>query len=132
MKIALNEVVFTSTEWTATEHGTVRSNLDKTDTFKLAKLKADKLATLMITEKGHKAPNKQIVASKNVSALIKQAAAKGASNTSILRALLDLNVISNDKGFFITLPMGEVGESFNLAQVEKVESAFSPEDLVAL
>ncbi len=132
MKLELNEVVFNNADWTAEEHGSLRKNLEKGDQIKFAKLKADKQVTIMVTEKGQDKPNKQIVASKNVSAMIKSAITKGSNSKSVLKALLELNVIKNDKGYFLTLPAGEIGESFTLDQVEKAESIdFVPADLVA-
>lgn len=121
MKLELNEVKFNSTAWEAEELGTLRAGLEKTDKIKLAKIKDDKQVVIMITEKGHEAPNKQIVCSKPISKMVKKAVSEGVDKLSILKSLIGLNVIKNDTGTFLVLPAGEIGESFSLDQVTKAE-----------
>lgn len=132
MKFELNEVKFNSTEWNAEELGTLREGLDKGDSIKFAKIKADKQVTILITEKGNDAPNKQVVTSKNVSAMVKSAISKGVKKVAVLKALLSLNVIKNDTGYFLVAPQGEIGESFTLAEIDKAETfEFSAEETIA-
>ena len=130
MKFELNEVKFSGTDWTAEELGTLREGLQKGDQLKFAKMKADKQVTVLITEKGEKAPNKQVVCSKVISAALKAAVAKGVEHKKLLKSLLSLRVIKNDTGAFIVAPVGQIGESFTFEEVEKAE-AVDYQELVA-
>lgn len=129
MKLALNEVKFNGT-WEVEELGTLRSALDKGDKIKLAKIKDGKRVVVMITEKGQEAPNKSVVASAPLSSMIKKALLAGTKQVSILKALLDLNVIKNDQGHFLVAPAGEIGESFTLEEVTKA-AEFSLDETIA-
>lgn len=129
MKLALNEVKFNGT-WEVEELGNLRSSLEKGDKIKLAKIKEGKRVVVMITEKGSDAPNKSIVASGPLSGIIKKAVESGTKQVSILKALLDLNIIKNDQGHFLVMPAGEIGESFTLEEVTKA-AEFSLEETIA-
>lgn len=132
MKMELNAVVFNSTSWDVEELGTLRTSLEKGDAVKFGKMKADKRVVVLITEKGQEAPNKQVVASAPVSAMIKNAIKNGADKKAVLKAALALNVIKNDKGFFLVAPAGEIGESFTLDAIDSVSAVeLVPADLVA-
>ena len=130
MKLALNEVVFSGQAWEAEELGTFRSSLEKTDKIKFAKFKDDKRVVIMITEKGQEAPNKQVVLSGPLSNMVKKAAATGTAKLSLLKTCLGLNVIKNDRGYYLVLPAGEIGESFSLEEVTKA-AEFSLEETIA-
>lgn len=131
MKLAVNEVKFSSDAWDVKELGTLLKSLEAGDKIKLAKIKPNKRAVILITEKGQEAPNKQVVCSAPVTEMVKHAINKGVDKKQLLKGLLALEIIENDKGAFLVAPTGEIGESFTFEEVKKAE-AINYEELVAL
>ena len=119
MKYELNEVKFSTEGWSAEELGTLKAGMVKGDKLRFAKFKPNKSATILVTEKGKDAPNKQIVLSKALSVNVKSAIANGLSAIKALKMCLTLQVIKNDTGYFLISPQGAIGEDFLFEEVEK-------------
>ena len=102
----------------------------KTDKLFLSNknLEGDSRVALFITEVEGEAP-KMISCSDRLSKNVRKALAGGAKRRQVLKALLPLRVINNEKGYFI-VPEGQQGESFSIVELAKGE-VVALEDLIA-
>lgn len=131
MKLGLSVVASQGNTWDEVEElGTLVSLFQKGDSvsFSDKNLESDKLVTLFITEKSGGAP-KMLPCSKRLSVSVRKALKGGMPRKSIIKALTGLNVIKNDKGYFL-VPNGKVAESFTFDEL-KNEEEVSFEDLMA-
>jgi hypothetical protein len=120
MKLKLSVVNSTGSNWAdVTEHGTLKSQLAKTDVLFLSSknIESDSRVTIFVKETEDEPP-KMISCSARLSKMVRKALAKGAKHIDILRALLTLRVIENDNGFFIA-PEGIAGETFTADALAK-------------
>jgi len=131
MKIKLAVVSSSGSNWTEVEEeGTLIDSLEVGDelSFSNKNLESDKRVTLFIYEKGEEAP-KMIACSTHLSTTVRSAIAQGVKKSQIIRNLLDLRVVKNDKGYFI-VPTGNQAERFTLSVLKK-QQPVSWEELVA-
>ena len=129
MKVKLQSVVSTGTEWDVTEHGSLRSNLEKGETvfFSRKNLESNKRVVVFI-QKGDDKPL-SVSCSERLSNTVRKALAAKASTKQILRNLLENNIIENSEGIFYLIPEGVVSEKFNVSELTK-ESVVAFEDLI--
>lgn len=131
MKLALSVVQSQGTgSWADVEEiGTLKSQLSKGDVIRLSNknLAGTARVTLFITEKGSEAP-KMLSCSTYLSNSVRGALKKGIEQKKLLAALINLNIIKNDEGYFL-IPSGQQGEGFTLDDLKTETSTF--EELVA-
>lgn len=127
MKLKLASVKSTgSGSWEKVEeHGTLRSQLVKTDilSFSNKNLENDKKrAVLLVKEKGEETP-KMISLSERLSNWVRKALKAGKTKIAILKSLLDANIIENEDGVFYLVTKGSLEKGFTTEELadEKVE-----------
>lgn len=132
MKLGLSVVASQGGSWDEVEElGKLSKSLVKGDklSFSAKNLEnVEKLVTLFITEKDGEAP-KMLPCSKRLSAMVRKAIKGGMPQKKIMAALINLNIIKNDKGFFLA-PAGSLAEGFSIDELKDEEVSF--DELVAL
>jgi len=131
MKLELAVVRSTGSSWAnVEEQGALIESLEVGDevSFSNKNLHSDKRVTVFIYEKGVELP-KMVSCSTSLSDIIRKGIEQGVSKKTILRGLLDLRVVKNDKGYFIS-PNGTQAERFSLSVLKK-EAPVSFEELIA-
>lgn len=132
MKLALAVVKSSGSTWEdVTEHGSLKSQLAKTDvlSFSQKNIEGDSRVVLFVKEVGEEAP-KMLSLSARLSKLVRKAITQGAKRIDIIKSLLDLRVIENAEGTFFLIPEGKQSEGFSLVELNKGE-AVALEDLIA-
>lgn len=134
MKLKLATVKSTSTgDWDKVEeHGTLKSQLAKTDvlSFSNKNLESEKRVVLFVKEQGEDTP-KMISLSERLSKLVRKVLKEGTKRIEVIKSLLTLKVIETEDGVFYLVTSGKPAESFSLADLAKEEvTAFAFEDLI--
>lgn len=133
MKLKLNYVESSGGSWEGIkEHGTLLSNLQKTDRISFSSKNLEneaKRVTLMIYTKAKDEPM-MLPCSERLSRTVRKAL-KSQTKATVMRALLNLNVIENEDGQFFLIPAGTASESFTVGDLEDAEEV-TFEELVAL
>ena len=132
MKLKLSVVKSTGTgSWDeVTEHGTLKSLLEKGDKLFLSNKNLEgESRVVLFVQKGDAAPT-MLPCSERLSKTIRKGLASGVERKSIVKALLALNVIENKDGNHFLVPEGKQGEVFTFEEVTK-GAAVSLEDLIA-
>jgi hypothetical protein len=112
--------------------GTLESLMPKGTRVKFGKnnFNSDKLVVVCAISKDGKLAF--ISCSKPISRLVRELFKAGKTKTEILGWLITLDVVENEKGMFISKPMGEAGESIEIGKLTKVATEdFVPEELIA-
>lgn len=115
-----------------TEHGTLKSQLVKTDilSFSNKNLEGDKRVVLFIKEKGEEVP-KMISLSERLSKLVRKLLKAGTKRIEIIKGLLGLKVIETEDGVFYLVTAGKPAEGFSLETlVDDAVEVVAFEDLI--
>jgi len=131
LKLAVVESTGTGSWSEITEHGTLKSQLVKTDvlSFSQKNIEGEARVCLFIKETEEDAP-KMLSLSVRLSKLVRKALTQGAKKVEVLKSLLNLKVIENTEGVFFLVPEGKPSEGFSLADLAKGES-IALESLIA-
>ena len=130
LKLATVKSTGTGTWENIEEHGTLKSQLAKTDilSFSNKNLEGDTRVVLFIKEKDEETP-KMISLSKRVSVAVRKALASGAKRIEVIKSLLSLNVIENEEGVYYLTHKGKPAEGFSLGELSD-EKVVAFEDLI--
>ncbi len=112
--------------------GTLKKLLPKGSKVKFGKnnFNNDKMrVVVVVTDKNGKLAF--ISCSKPISLIVRKLAAQGKEKKDILGWLITLHVMENEQGMFISKPMGEAGEDFEIDKLEEQSTEeFVPADLI--
>lgn len=124
MKLPLSVVNSTGTSsWEDVEElGTLKSGMEKDDKLFFSKknLEGDSRVTVFVKSNETDPPN-MIACSERLSKMIRKAFAAGAKQVEVMKNLINLKVIKNENGIFLT-PEGTAGETFSLTDLAKGET----------
>ena len=125
MKLALQKVTTSGGSWAdVEERGTLRESMDKKDFlfFSRKNLESDKRVALLIrTAKDPEGAPLMLSLSEQLSRTVRKAFAQKVKVAQILRALIDLRVIENDKGLFL-IPDAVASEGSTFEDLVKAEA----------
>lgn len=138
MKLKLSVVQSQGGSWAdVTEHGTFRSQLEKTDTLFLSNKNIEKdrnedgkYNRVVVFIKGTDDVVKMMPVSERLSKTVRKALANGMKQSQVLKSLMGFRIIENEDGRFFIAPDGKPGEQLTVAQLDKGE-AVPMEDFIA-
>lgn len=130
MKLKLSAVTSSGNgSWEKVEElGTLKSQLANTDDLFLSakNLESDSRVVVFIKE-DEDTPPKMVVCSTRLSKIVRKAIESGVKFFDLMKALVNLNMIKNDQGYFL-VPEGKQGEVANAGDLMK--SAFETLDIL--
>lgn len=122
LKLQVVEAQGTGSWADVTEHGSLRSQLVKTDilSFSQKNLESEKRVVILIKEKGDGAP-KMLSLSERLSNWVRKNLKAGRGKIELMKSLLVANVIENEDGNFFLVTKGTLAEGWGIDALDNEE-----------